>query len=113
MSLRERQERDIREHVGLDERIRSLIGDAIGDLYFGPSCGTSEDYPGFIAACREIGEALPRHDLWVDENGCVSESEPDWCDADGEPQECPEAWTLYDALIVKRILVGRELASYV
>jgi hypothetical protein len=112
-TIRPIQERGIRNHVNLDERTRSLIVDATSDLYNGPGCDTSAQYPGFTAACREIRAALPRRDLWVTDDGFVSETEPEWYRADGEPQECPDAWTLVEASTVKRILVGQELAAYV
>lgn len=115
MSLLAAQQRGIRNHVNLDAQIRSRISDATNELYSGPDCDTAEDYPGFERACREIRNALPSADLWVNTDGDVSESEPHWYsdDDDDEPQECPDDWTLVDALLVKQILVGRELVLYV
>ncbi len=113
MSLKQTQERAIRNHVNLPNEIKALIHAASADLYGGPDAADVENYPGFETACREIRDALPRGDLWITVDGDVSDLEPEWFDADGEPQECSDEWTLLDFRTVKRILVGSALAEYV
>jgi hypothetical protein len=100
----------IREHVELDEPIRRLISLATTDLYHGPIITAEEHgdeadaYPGFVAACRMIGDAMPRSDLYIDldVDEVIGEIEP-----------------LFDNVLhvdnrdVVRVLVGAELSRYV
>jgi len=97
----------IREHVALDEPIRRLISLATTDLYHGPIAvedDGDDTYPGFPAACRMIGEAMPRSDLYIVDDEVIGDVEPllDDCEV-----------TCVDSRLVVRVLVGSELARYV
>lgn len=73
--------------ASLSDEIRTLIGQANFDLYYGPC--SDEDFPGFTTACRLIRDALADVSLETDEGLEV------------------------DRATLIRALVGRELAPYV
>jgi hypothetical protein len=112
------REKAIQAFVQLDDEIKQAIADCNFDLYYGPSCGTSEAYTGFVSSCKTISEALSDvGDLWLDEqSGEVCDTEPSFCEG-CDDETCtgsfPGDWYHYDRSEVARILVGRELAPYV
>lgn len=78
--------------ASLSDEIRTLIGQANFDLYYGPC--SDEDFPGFTTACRVIRNALADIPSTV-------------CDDDtGEEVEIDRASLVF-------AIVGRELACYV
>jgi len=101
----------IRDHVALDEPIRRLISLATTDLYHGPLVVEDEHgdeadgYPGFVAACRMIGDAMPRSDLYIVDDEVIGDVEPLLGDEDGV--------LCVDSRLVVRVLVGAELSRYV
>jgi hypothetical protein len=119
----------IREHVALDTHINRLIRLARTDLYEGPAQlvvdeDDHEPYPGFVAACEMIREAIPRSDLYLDVeiDEVIGDVEPHWhgCECGCEPDDpdapvgyYPESVLHVDQRDVVRMLVGRELSEYV
>jgi hypothetical protein len=116
----------------LPTRIRCLIRAARSDLYEGPlesyleggfikwqyEDGSTEKFawPGFVAACREIGNALNLPDIYHNrETGEVSESEPTGYQDEetGEWIDESEDWYLFDSNDLKREILGRELAHHI
>lgn len=110
--LTKTQETAIREYYTLADNVRDMIRGATWDLFNGPlSVDDADDqgikrWRGFTHACRVIRDALDVGDLWIGEDGLISESEPDWT------EECPDVWCQVDSSLVRRVLVGRELAGY-
>jgi hypothetical protein len=108
----------IKAFVGLDDTIKQAIADCNFDLYYGPNCGTSDEYTGFVSTCDAIAAALSDiGDLFVDDQSdCVTRIEPNYCDG-CDDENCEGAyfgdWYRYDRSDVIAILVGRELAPYV
>lgn len=118
-----RSDRTIRdyvsEHYPADTRTARLIAVLMFDLYYGPY-GTTPDmdgdgwaYPGFGEACdriREYADTLPGV-LYLDDDGYVSEREPEgWVDDDGDWND-PTPYTEYGRRDIGRIVFG-VLAEY-
>lgn len=100
----------IHEYIAIDEPVRRLISLARTDLYHGPlgdrlDEDDADPYPGFVAACRMIGDAMPRADLYIVDDEVIGDVEPllgDDCDV-----------MRVDSRLVVRLLVGAELSQYV
>lgn len=69
----------IESHFTVPDHIEALAYDVLRDLLYGPSV-TSDDYPGFVSACKELREwyeQLPDQ-VYIDTDcDCVSETEPE------------------------------------
>ena len=114
----EEREQLIREYYKMPADIQDLTQRANYDLYAGPVCDDPE-YPGFCAATDEMAKwfAQQPQQVWVDTDcGEVLDREPEgyedeetgeWVDPDWE------FFTYFDVKDVKRVLFGRELASYI
>ena len=110
----------------LPARIRKHIEMCNMDLYYGPvdPDDWEEDdyrYPGFSEAIDEIRDALSDigEVYFQDWSGCILESEPDYGYYDEDPDTGEEVWMddsdgwwHYDRADLIRLIVGRELASY-
>lgn len=100
----------------------NLAAAANADLHYGDT--SSEDYPGFEAACREVFRWLANDvgTLYVEEDsGCVMTREPEgeWLEgAEDEEGNSEDAWCepmpyyTLDANDVASILFGSELARH-
>lgn len=95
----------------LDPEIKTLLGSANHDLYYGP-CVDNEDYPGFEEACQKITSELEISRLWLDtQSEEILDSEPKgFEDEDGTWIE-PEDYIEFSREEVMRICFG-ELAPY-
>ena len=104
------------------DAINRLINTANFDLYYGPTPEGDEPdgdgwrYPGFTGACAQIKDALDDvREIWFDSNcGEVLDREPQGEEVDGEYIE--PFWGDYlhlERKDVLRILLGRELVSYI
>lgn len=124
--LTQAQRDAIRMHVALDEPIRRLISLATTDLYCGPLYvevdeDDTDTWPGFVAACRIIRDAMPSSDLYLDldVDEVIGETEPEWLAGDDEDQDDdvpryrPDCVLHVDNRVVVRTLVGAELSRYV
>lgn len=106
----------LREHYQAElSEVRDLIDAASADLHYGDT--SSDGYPGFEAACKQIRAALDSaRDVWIDTNSeIVLTREPDMCDGcdDEDCHGMPSEDVLYvDGPTVRRHLLG-ELAGYV
>jgi len=108
--LTQAQRDAIRMHVALDEPIRRLISLATTDLHSGPIYtevdeDDTDTWPGFVAACRIIRDALPSSDLYID-------LDTDEVISDG-PEPLLDNVLHVDNRVVVRALVGAELSRYV
>lgn len=102
------QEQGIRDFHDLDGEVVHLIDVLMADLYDGPSYAAEAwsgagEYPGFERGCARLRELWTFQDMWVDEDGCVSNAEPGPYDG--------EMWRV-DAVDVKRLMLG-ALAEYI
>jgi hypothetical protein len=115
----------IREYVKIPADIQTLINLATADLYYGPvSSEAYPEWPGFVTALRVIQNWADDNtcELYVDEFGCVSETEPEWecldpktmepCDPDEDGfWQAPSDYYYFDQKAINRILFG-SLAEY-
>ena len=118
MSLTKAQEKAIRDYVlqDVDDETKRLIRLANWDLYYGPVTepDDSEPWPGFIAACRQIRDALDVGTLYIDaQTGNVNGVKPDIHDCLCGNPDCDMSMSEVEPEDVLRIVVGRELAPYI
>lgn len=121
-TLRDTQAKVIKKHFldQMDERTTRLRDAAIWDLHFGPF--TAEfykeshelaDWPGYVSALEHLENWASQHvvEVWVDEDGDLSTTEPapETTD-DGEVLALGE-WTLYDRRSVKSIVFGKLVSD--
>lgn len=108
----------VRAHYPLSDETHRLISAATYDLYHGPfAVGESIDdwtYPGFESACDAIKAATDHvGELWADyDSDCISETEPQGEEIEGEWCEPSGEWYHLDRKTVIGALVGDELAKY-
>jgi hypothetical protein len=99
----------------LPESTVELISKANHDLYFGPAhLADDEGYPGFSKALRIIRESLDElNDVYVDESGHVSDTEPQgyFDDESGDFIE-PLPYAMVDAMVVISKILGAELSAH-
>lgn len=92
-----------------------LISKAKHDLYFGPAqLADDEGYPGFSKALQVIRESLSDlYDVFVDESGHVSDTEPQgyFDDELGDFIE-PLPYAVVDAKVVISKVLGAELSAH-
>lgn len=100
----------------LPQRVRTLIGQARYDLFYGPVFDDPE-YPGFGGAVDRIRAALDDvTDIYVETwSGCWQRCrpEPEYDEEGDLIGRAPCDFTMVDAQAVKTSLLGSELAAYV
>ena len=103
----------VAEHVKVPPQIRELINMANSDLYFGPLDG-EPGYIGFSNAIQAIRDWADELDtLYVQEwSGCVSLTEPEG-EYDGDEYIDPLEYYVYERKDILRVILGRELISYI
>lgn len=123
MSFPENLEKAIQEYVQGCEGWREIsifAGAANMDLHYGDT--SSEDYPGFTKACKEVSDWL-RDEIGVlyaeEDSGCVSNHEPqgaylEMVDGAEDTEEWCETGPYYilEPKDIATILFGSELARY-
>ena len=110
----------VRERFPLSADVNRLISAATFDLWHGPQrAGEVIDdqwvYPGFSEAVDLIRKALDVVcELWIDrDSDCTADSEPQSEEIDGQWCEPAGDWWHLERRDVLRVLLGKELATYV
>ena len=112
----------INAHFDMPEDVNFYANAANFDLYYGPRESFEDDpvpWQGFQHATKIVRDWVENnvHDVYVDtDSDEVSDREPEpWQDEETGDTFEPDlsTWRHYDERAVKRMLFGRELASYV